>query len=108
MAADFDPFSIAALPDPYPAYAELRAQAPIYRSSQGPWVVSRYADVQPLLSDQRFAHWTAPPVEGGESPGLLARVLGALDASGGPAQPRLFASRRRWRAQPPTRQNHGR
>jgi cytochrome P450 len=35
--------------DPYPTYARLRNEAPVYRSPAGPVVVSRYADVARLL-----------------------------------------------------------
>jgi cytochrome P450 len=42
----FDPFNSAQRENPYPAYAQLRRHAPVYRvESSGVWVVSRYADV---------------------------------------------------------------
>lgn len=45
--------------DPYPFYAELRAHAPVYRttlpSRQPVWLVSRYADVVAILKDERLA-----------------------------------------------------
>ena len=31
--------------DPYPTYAWLREQAPLYRDSKGMWGISRYDDV---------------------------------------------------------------
>src|SRR5262245_39962423 len=47
----------ANLEDPYPAYARLRRRTPVWRipESQGPgqWLVSRYAEVQRVLSDPR-------------------------------------------------------
>src|SRR4051812_15793014 len=45
--------------DPYPFYAHLRAQAPVFRitlpSRQPAWLVSRYDDVLMVLKDDRFA-----------------------------------------------------
>src|SRR5688572_1620378 len=38
--------------DPYPAYAELRRNHPVYRDpTTGFWLVSRYADVANVLKD---------------------------------------------------------
>ncbi len=42
--------------DPYPFLAELRASRPLYRSSLGPWVVSRYEDAARLLRDPRVGN----------------------------------------------------
>ncbi|WP_458364011.1 cytochrome P450 [Amycolatopsis heterodermiae] len=42
----------AGLADPYPVYAKLREEAPVFRSEvYDSWVVSRFADCQPLLAD---------------------------------------------------------
>jgi cytochrome P450 len=42
----------AGLADPYPVYAKLREEAPIFRSEVfGGWVLSRFADCQPVLAD---------------------------------------------------------
>ncbi|HEX8244242.1 MAG TPA: cytochrome P450 [Longimicrobium sp.] len=45
--------------DPYPTYARLRDEAPVFRASIGwrrpAWLVARYADVAALLRDPRFA-----------------------------------------------------
>jgi cytochrome P450 len=42
----------AGLADPYPVYAKLREEAPVFRSEVfGGWVLSRFADCQPLLAD---------------------------------------------------------
>lgn len=59
--------------DPYPFYARLRAEAPVYRSRMGFWrvcLVSRYDDVLTVLKDERFAKdisrkiwWTPRPVK---------------------------------------------
>jgi cytochrome P450 len=47
----FNPFAPGYAADPYPQYAALREQAPVYRSVLGPWVVSRYEDVVHVLRD---------------------------------------------------------
>ena len=49
-AISFDPFSEALRANPYPHYAALRRQAPVYRvESSGNYVVSRYTDVRYVL-----------------------------------------------------------
>jgi cytochrome P450 len=44
--------------NPYPFYAQLRAEAPVYRAQlsrrQSVWLVSRYSDVLTVLKDERF------------------------------------------------------
>ena len=47
---DFDPFTAAALADPYPDFARFVERQPVFRSDElGLWVVSRYADVKQVL-----------------------------------------------------------
>ena len=42
----FDPYDYATQEDPYPVYAWLRANAPLYRNvEQGFWALSRHADI---------------------------------------------------------------
>ncbi len=45
--------------DPFPFYAQLRAEAPVYRTKlpdkRQAWLVTRYDDVAALLKDDRFA-----------------------------------------------------
>lgn len=49
---DYDPFDPTVIDDPYPVYAALREQAPIYWSEQTRcWVLSRYQDVSAALLD---------------------------------------------------------
>jgi cytochrome P450 len=49
-AITFDPFSDAHRSDPFPAYAELRRRAPVYRVERtGAYAVSRYDDVAFVL-----------------------------------------------------------
>lgn len=56
MAAMFDDMlaSPSFFADPYPVYAVLREEAPVYWSEVwGAWVLSRYADIVPTLNDPR-------------------------------------------------------
>ncbi|RKE19580.1 cytochrome P450 [Streptomyces sp. TLI_171] len=51
----FDPWSAAFVAHPYPAYAALRAQAPVHHyAPTDQWLISRYADVSSLLRDRRL------------------------------------------------------
>jgi cytochrome P450 len=49
--------------DPYPFYARLRAEAPIYRMTlptrETAWLITRYDDVVAVLKDERFVKDTA-------------------------------------------------
>ena len=45
----FDPFAPGFTDDPYPQYAELRAEAPVYQHPLGFWLLTRYDDVSWLL-----------------------------------------------------------
>jgi cytochrome P450 len=45
----FDPFAPGFTDDPYPQYAMLRAQAPVYQHPLGFWLLTRYDDVSWLL-----------------------------------------------------------
>ncbi|MGX1132071.1 cytochrome P450 [Streptomyces glaucescens] len=51
----FDPWDPAFLADPYPAYAELRAQGRVhYYAPTNQWLVPHHADVSALLRDRRL------------------------------------------------------
>ena len=58
--ADLDAHLVAVLAtppgraDPYPHYEHIRERAPIFRSTIGSWVVSRYGDCQQVLRSPRF------------------------------------------------------
>jgi cytochrome P450 len=45
----FDPFAPGFTDDPYPQYAALRAEAPVYRHPLGFWLLTGYEDVSWLL-----------------------------------------------------------
>jgi cytochrome P450 len=45
----FDPFAPGFTDDPYPQYAAMRAQAPLYQHPLGFWLLTRYDDVSWLL-----------------------------------------------------------
>lgn len=48
----YDPLTFSSVPDPYPVYAELRDEAPVYHNAErGIWVLSRFADVQAASRD---------------------------------------------------------
>lgn len=55
MNMTYDPWSPEFVADPYPAFAELRRDRPVfYDEPTGQWVVSRYRDVNALLRDRRL------------------------------------------------------
>jgi cytochrome P450 len=41
--------------DPYPLYARMRREHPVYRSPQGTWYLTRYVDVNTALRDLRLS-----------------------------------------------------
>ena len=47
----FNPFAPGFTDDPYPHYAAVRAQAPVYQHPFGFWLLTRYADVSWLLRE---------------------------------------------------------
>ena len=52
----FNPFDPVTRADPYPVYRRLREEDPIHRSPLGIWILSRYADIEPILRDARFSN----------------------------------------------------
>ena len=52
MSVRFEPFDPRIFDDPYPVYAKLRSEAPLYR---GPghrfWTLSRFEDIKTALGD---------------------------------------------------------
>ncbi|MFI8975742.1 cytochrome P450 [Nocardia asteroides] len=57
MPLQFSPYDFAVHADPYPYYARLRAEAPVYRNDTDDfWALSRHADVKAALRDSdRFS-----------------------------------------------------
>ena len=71
--------------DPYPLYARLREEQPLYRSPQGVAHLSRYADVDAALRDlrlsndrDRLANSLSGGQGAGETLGRLMRKLGRV------------------------------
>ncbi|GLZ06347.1 cytochrome P450 [Actinomadura sp. NBRC 104412] len=53
--AAYDPWSPDFVANPYPVFAALRAERPVFfHEPTGQWVISRYADVDALLRDRRL------------------------------------------------------
>src|SRR3989442_8660786 len=52
----FNPFDPVTRADPYPVYRRLREEDPVHRSPLGIWILSRYADIEPMLRDARFSN----------------------------------------------------
>ena len=50
----FNPLDPAFIGDPYPFYRDLREAAPVFKTPQGFWLISRYEDVAFSLRDRRF------------------------------------------------------
>ena len=52
MTVYYDPYDVGIGADPYPVYARLREEAPIYHNERyGFWALSRHADVEKALAD---------------------------------------------------------
>ncbi|WP_301122898.1 cytochrome P450 [Mycolicibacterium fortuitum] len=52
MTVYYDPYDVGIVADPYPVYARLREEAPIYHNERyGFWALSRHADVEKVLAD---------------------------------------------------------
>src|ERR1700736_5390454 len=51
---EFNPLDPAFIADPYPFYRGLRETAPVFKTPQGLWLVTRYDDVTFALRDKRF------------------------------------------------------
>lgn len=90
MNLNYSPVSPAARVDPYPFYAALRRQAPVYFVEDiGAWAISRYEDVHFVLShpelfssDAMHTMFVAPPSAGGsEGDAATAERLAAIAAA---------------------------
>jgi len=73
--------------DPFPFYARLRAEAPVYRvqlpDKQRPWLITRYDDVVSVLKDPRFARdrMSAMTPEQRKKMPLIAKLFEPLSRS---------------------------
>src|SRR5262245_40111765 len=66
--------------DPYPFYARLRAEAPVYRvripGGETAWLITRYDDVAMVLNDERFMkNWSNAATPAQKANPILARKL---------------------------------
>src|SRR5688572_8158041 len=50
----FNPLDPAFIADPYPFYRALRETAPVFKTPQGFWLMTRYEDMAFALRDRRF------------------------------------------------------
>jgi cytochrome P450 len=86
----YEPFSEAVREDPYPYYAALRAEAPVYWAKEAEaWCVSRYDDVQFILRNPELFSSDAmrtmlmgarPGVNPLEDPAVMTRALALTEA----------------------------
>src|SRR6266478_6900007 len=51
---EFNPLDPGFIADPYPFYRRLREQAPVFKTPQGFWLITRYDDTAFVLRDKRF------------------------------------------------------
>jgi cytochrome P450 len=71
--------------DPYPAYAQLRADDPVRRIERSDgvvWLLSRYADVRTALADPRLSkdwRYTLPPEQRASQPGTPIPMMILMD-----------------------------
>ena len=54
VLSGFNPMSPEFINNPYPVYAQLREQAPVFKTPLGFWVVSRHQHVSALVKDRQF------------------------------------------------------
>jgi len=55
MSTLYDPFSPEVVANPFPCYARLRKEAPVYPVAERLWAVSRYEDVSGVLRSPAFS-----------------------------------------------------
>lgn len=81
MAERFDPFDIS---DPFPLYAEARAEEPIFFSPAiGYWVVSRYDDIKAIFRDHETFSSEVTQTPYKPRPAEVQQVLEAGGFTGG-------------------------
>lgn len=67
--------------DPYPMLAQLRTVDPIHQSRLGPWLFTRYTDVDRVPRDARWSRFTAASTELGYTPDLDEELAAAIQAN---------------------------
>ncbi|MBI2739191.1 MAG: cytochrome P450 [Rhodospirillales bacterium] len=85
---EFNPLDPAFIADPYPFYRRLRETAPVFKTPQGFWLITRYEDVAFALRDKRFGkdfaanmvrRYGRADVMNGAAIASLARTMLVLD-----------------------------
>jgi cytochrome P450 len=85
VTATLDLFDGAFWRDPYPAYAQLRDDAPVRRIERADgalWLISRYADVRAALVDPRLSkdwRYTLPPEQRAAHPATPIPMMILMD-----------------------------
>ncbi len=88
MSVTLDLFDGAFWRDPYPAYAQLRDDAPVRRVERADgvvWLISRFADVKAALVDPRLSkdwRYTLPPEERAAQPATPIPMMILMDPPG--------------------------
>jgi cytochrome P450 len=67
--------------DPYPMLARLRTVDPIHQSRLGPWLFTRYEDVDRVPRDSRWSRFEAASTELGYTPDVDEELAAALQAN---------------------------
>jgi cytochrome P450 len=88
VTATLELFDGAFWRDPYPAYAQLRDDAPVRRIERADgvmWLISRYADVRAALVDPRLSkdwRYTLPPEQRAAQPATPIPMMILMDPPG--------------------------
>lgn len=56
----FDPGAAGYIEDPYPILKRLSDSSPVFRADFGPWILTRFEDVNSALADKRLGNAPAP------------------------------------------------
>jgi cytochrome P450 len=84
MALTFDPHTPGFCDDPYPLFAQLRAENPVHWSlALKAWVVTRYADVQHVLRDGALSSDRVTPFFRSQPSAMQAKYAAVLKYLGG-------------------------
>ena len=86
----YDPYSYEIHEDPYPTYARMRAEAPLYRNGErGFWALSRHADVMAAFRDsERFSNAEGVSIDPAASGPHAHKTMSFL-AMDAPQHPRM-------------------